>query len=343
MLGRIASAAIGLAAMACSGSTAGGISGGDVGGSSSGGGLTAQQACQDRAHALCTRYAGCAPERILVLYGDEPTCEARNASNCTNALSAPSTANTPAATEACAQAYAGWSCTDFIDNENLPTACAPRNGSVAGGGACGFNGQCQSGFCAIAPTSLCGTCATPPAAGDSCAQLTSCGPGLVCTTDTMTCVVLAAQGAACGKGAPCGDGLYCVGEQPTKEVQGSCQPAVEQLGGACDPTGQTGPGCDRNQLLTCDVPTKQCATIAVGVGGQPCGTNDVNGQTALCSGNGLCIGSSTGTPGTCTAAAADGAACDTQNGPGCQLLARCVVTSDGETAGTCQLSSSSCQ
>lgn len=330
MTRNIAWALVGLAAAACSGS-------------GGGGGVSAQQACQDEAHQRCTRLEACAPGRIQTQFGDEGTCESRYALTCTSALAAPNQGNTPATLEACAQAIPGWACTDFLDDQNAPSACVQQTGSVASGGACGFAGQCQSGYCAIAPNALCGTCAAPPSAGDSCAQLSTCGQGLFCTEDTQTCVVVAAQGAACGKGAPCGASLFCVGENATKGVQGTCQPAVAQAGASCDPTGQSGPGCDHNQLLACNTQTKQCATLTVAGSGQPCGTNDVDGQTALCGAGGVCTGASTGKPGTCTAAAADGAACDAQSGPGCMLLSRCVSAGDGGTAGTCQTSSASCQ
>jgi hypothetical protein len=338
MVKTVASVVMGLVVVACSGTS---TTGGDGGG----GGVSVQQACQDQSHARCTLLQSCSPERIQAQFGDEPTCEQRYTENCVTSLGAPSTGNSATITEGCSQAFASWACTDFLNDENIPPACAQVTGSIATGAACGFPGQCQSGFCAIAPDAACGVCDSPPAAGDSCAQLTTCGAGLVCTTDTFTCVVLAAQGASCGKGAPCGAGLSCVGANASKSIQGTCQTSVAQSGAACDPTGQTSAGCERNQLLTCNTQSKECAALTVAAGGQPCGTNDVNDQTALCSANGVCTGQGTGTPptpGTCTAAAADGAACDTVNGPGCMLLSRCVVTSDAGTAGTCQLSSASC-
>ena len=326
---------LGVALTACSSSTTTGT--GDGGG----GGISAQQACQDEAHARCTRYQSCAPGRVAIQYGDEGTCESRYAANCVTALSAPSNGNTPTLAEGCGQAFAVWDCTDFLNDANIPAACAQATGSIATGTACSFAGQCQTGFCAIPPSASCGVCAAPPSAGDSCAQLSTCGPGLVCTTDTQTCVALAAQGATCGKGAPCGAGLSCVGSQPANDVAGTCQPAGAQAGAACDPTVQTSAGCDRNQLLACNTQTKQCAALTVAAAGQPCGTNDVNDQTAFCSSNGVCSSTAANMPGTCTAAAADGAACDTQNGPGCMLLSRCVVSGSG-TAGTCQVSPATC-
>jgi hypothetical protein len=110
-------------------------------------------------------------------------------------------------------------------------------------------------------------------------------------------------------------------------------------GAPCDPQQKTGPGCDRNEAgLTCNGQSKQCAAITVNGGGGACG--DVDNQTALCSAGGICSGSGAGMAGTCMAAAADGAACDINLGPGCVQPARCVVTGSG-TAGTCQLATAS--
>jgi hypothetical protein len=231
----------------------------------------------------------------------------------------------------------------MLNDANIPVPCTRKTGTVANGAACAVPGQCQSGFCAILPTSACGVCAPQPAAGDSCAQVSTCGPGLVCTTDTQTCVVLGGQGAPCGMGAPCGAGLSCVGANASQGTLGMCLPAVAQAGATCDPTGQAAAGCDRNQLLTCNTQMKQCAALTVAAAGQPCGTNDVANQTALCSANGVCTGASAGMPGSCTAAAADGSPCDTQVGPGCMTLSRCITSSDASTTGTCEVAASTCQ
>jgi hypothetical protein len=296
---------------------------------------SAGSACADLAHARCSHLESCSATVVQIRYGDEATCETREKQNCTNALAAPGTGNSPSRSEDCSAAIAGWSCADFMNGANIPAACVQATGSVASGAACAFPGQCQTGFCAIAPGSACGTCAAAPAAGTSCAALTTCGQGtLVCTADTQTCVALATTvGASCGKGAPCGAGLQCVGANAASNTPGTCQTAATQLGATCDPQQQTGPGCDRAAGLVCNRKTKQCATAVVAAAGEACG--DVNNQPTFCAANATCTGSSAGQAGTCTAAAADGAACDTANGPDCEQQARCIVAS-GSTAGTCR-------
>jgi hypothetical protein len=149
----------------------------------------------------------------------------------------------------------------------------------------------------------------------------------------MTCVVVGAESAACGKGAPCGVGLSCVGADATTNTQGICQAAVETSGATCDPAQKTGPTCDRNAGLVCNGMSKTCQAIVLAAAGQPCG--DVDNQTATCSTEGTCTGASGTTPGTCTAGASDGAACET--GTNCIEPGRCVGTSgDGGITGTCQ-------
>jgi hypothetical protein len=328
----LAAVSLALSLLGCSSSTA------SNGADAWGGGPTADQACADSAHAKCTRLQTCSAADVETRYGDEQTCESREKRSCANALAAPGNGNNPTKTEACSQEYATWSCTDYLDTANVPAACKQASGSVADGAACAFAGQCASGFCAIVPGSACGTCGAPPSPGASCAQLTNCGQGLVCTFDTQVCVVYAASGAPCGKGAPCGAGLSCVGADAATATMGTCQAAVAASGATCDASQKTGPGCDRNLGLQCNSMSKQCATLTFGAGGQPC--DDVNNQFTPCSASGQCSTTMGGMAGTCTAAAADGAACDVMAGPPCLNPARCVVGSGGGTAGTCQLQSS---
>lgn len=335
--------------------------------------VSAAQACADNAHERCTQLQTCSPTDMQLRYGSESTCETRETNNCATALAEPLNGNTPAAVEACAGAYAGWACVDYLNDTNIPSACRQQLGPIVNGGSCAIDGQCQSGFCGIVPGSACGTCAAVPKVGASCAGLTGCGPGLACTTDTFKCVAFGVRGSACGKGAVCGIQLSCVGA--TNVAQGTCEQAGEEMGAACDPTEKTGGGCDRNAGLVCNagVPAavdagegvaeggaetdaesdaeggaetdadteaaastaRTCQPLVVAAAGQPCG-NDVGGQPVDCQAGGVCTGASGTTPGTCAAAAADGAPCDTANGPGCIIPARCIAS--GGTAGTCQYS-----
>jgi hypothetical protein len=318
--------------------------GGDqfVAGSEDGGqSVSADQACGDNAHDRCTRLQECSAEQMTVDYGSEGACETRLKLNCLNAIAAPSSGNTAARSEACAQAYATESCTDLLD-DNPPPSCVQATGSLANGEPCAFPGQCQTGFCAIVPGAGCGTCAAAPVAGASCLTLTTCGQVLSCITSVTTCSSFAPQGEPCSKSALCGTGLYCVGS--TNTTPGTCDSAVEDAGAPCDPAAKNGPGCDRQQGLTCSSVTRSCAPLPpYAVAGQPCGT--IDGVLVVCGGAGVCnaTGADAGPdaapdaspPFTCVVPAADSAECNLAVGPGCLSPARCIAA-DGGVSGTCQ-------
>jgi hypothetical protein len=101
-----------------------------------------------------------------------------------------------------------------------------------------------------------------------------------------------------------------------------------------------------------------CASEMIVAGGAECG--DVSAGVARCGANGTCVlmASDAGGPvdagpdagdggeiadaglptrGTCLAAASAGAACDVVNGPACVLPAKCVITTDGGTVGSCAI------
>ena len=333
-----------IAATSCGGGafTSGGDGPTEAGpGSLPDGGVVGQnQACGDRAHANCLEIQTCSAEVLATTYGDEGTCETRLKLFCLNSLSAATNGNSAAADEACAQAFANESCTNYFDLSPEP-ACVQAKGSLDDGKPCAFAGQCATGFCSIVPGAACGVCAEAPMPGASCAELTTCGQTLTCVSATKQCQAFAAQGAACGSAQPCGAGLFCVGAATTATSMqsGTCQRAVEQMGAPCDPQGKTAPGCDRLASLTCNSATKTCAPLAFAAAGQACGGN-VGNQFAACAGGATCVAQSSdaGPPSICVPAASDGAKCDLVAGPSCLDPARCI-TGDGSTSGTCQFPS----
>jgi hypothetical protein len=314
-------------------------------GCSSSSGVSADQACGDNAHAICMKMQSCAPANLQATYGDELTCETRAKATCLDVVAAPSTGASPAKTEACAKAYANYACFDYRNKANIPADCQQATGFVASGSACEYPGQCQSGFCAIVPGNSCGKCADAPKQGDSCASLTSCGPSLTCTSDTLVCTTPAAQMATCGTGQPCGAGLSCVAPAGAGTA-GTCQTAGSQAGASCDGTLKTGAGCDNPMSLYCDGLTKQCAQTAYVGAAQACGYDSSNGTLVECTA-GTCVGAAptTGQLGQCVGRAADNGACNVPDGgaatpsAGCLPSARCI-SSSGAT-GTCQTVSAS--
>jgi hypothetical protein len=228
------------------------------------------------------KIASCSATTFAIRYPDQATCESREKAQCMATLAAPSTGNSPQATEACVTALQGTViCADYLDSLP-PAACQAKFGTLAAGSPCAFNGQCQSSVCGIGPGSVCGMClAGPVAAGASCASL-FCGPGLECAFFSKTCGAPEVLGAACDT-LPCGPDLVCAGTNGMR----TCQ-AIASTAGA----------------------------------GQPCG--NINGAHVVCAAQGFCVVPMGQAMGICTAAAADGAACDDTNGPRCAIPARCV-------------------
>lgn len=328
MAGTLILVALSVLNIACSASTSS---------SDAGTGASADTACGHSAKATCTEMQACTPANIEATYGDEPTCEARLKATCLDSLSAPSTGNTADKAEACAQAYGGYACADYQNKTNVPGACQQATGLRSNGGACLYAAQCQGGFCAIVPGSACGTCADLPTQGDSCEQLTTCGPTLNCAGDTLVCTAFAAQNQACGVGQPCGAALSCVAPGGAGTA-GTCQPA-SQPGAACDGTLRTSASCDGALSQYCDGVTKQCAQTTYAAAGQACGYDSSTGTFVGCTA-GTCEGAdpSHGQLGTCVGRAADNGTCSVPDGgastpsAGCLPSARCISSS-----GTCQV------
>ena len=285
---------------------------------------TVADACNQVATARCDRLAACSMADLRKRWPDEATCIARETLACTEGQAAPNTAATPVTVSACADALAASTCESMFAAQP-PAACAPQDGPGAVGAACSFASQCSTGYCSVGPTTLCGTCETPPVAGADCTTA-GCGPTLVCVRATMQCQAPVAAGGACGKGLPCEETLACVGATDT--VMGTCTAQLTTVGATCDPTRKTGPDCASSAGVVCDAMTKQCVTQPLAAAGQPCGP--INGVNTACLAGATCVIPPGTTSATCIAPAADGAACDETTGPGCETPARCV-------GGTCQL------
>ena len=342
-----------LVALACGGTNDGSATSADAGAgteTSVDGAGDGTPACTQYATARCQKLDSCtAGLASRERFGDVATCIARGVLGCTAALAAPDTSATPDFFTACAAALTSSSCADFVDETNIPQACLNLAGPRAGGAACSFSAQCQSSWCLVPRGAACGVCAVRPAAGAACTTDSDCGArGLFCSK-AGTCAAHAILGAPCGDARPCGAALSCVGM--TKAAPGACAAAIVTVGAACDPKRATAAGCDGSLGLYCGFDGK-CASealvaapgacgrlVASDGGADDAGTSDAGVRefsVARCTGGASCAPASA-SQGTCVAPAADGAACDRENGPPCLAPARCVTTSDASTAGTCQL------
>ena len=341
-------AALILAPAACgNGSTAG--TGGSNG--TGGGGISAAKACADSAKASCTARDSCSNGYLNKrTYGDEATCETRAAASCAANLGSKGDAQTPAKIEACVAVYPTYSCTDLFDG-NPPAACVPPAGTGATGAACGVSAQCVSTFCAVSPNNVCGTCQPLPVVGATCQTQGDCGRDLACAktapaTDGKCAAWVPVDGACLTNVNPCAAGLSCVADDAMTMKMGTCKASAVTVGAACDATRQTMPSCNNNLGLVC-IPAMAgsgvgtCKTIQLAAAGAPCGiigSMPTTGFTA-CQAGGLCLKAAATDPaGTCLAAAADGAACDSDasKGPPCLAGSKCVPTAAPGTAGTCK-------
>lgn len=269
--------------------------------------VSPDKACTDAATALCNKLNACAAPLITVQYGDVATCQARAKIACTPTFMAPSTAATPNKLDDCAKSLDGLTCAQLFTHQTT-TACLPAAGKLADGAACGDDPQCTNSYCKKPAGQVCGVCSKRASAGASCTVEADCDYGLTCAGSV--CVSFGMAGAPCDAGHPCGLPNVC--------RNGTCaMPAG--AGQSCTPS--TGGGdCDQTAGLYCDPIKNTCVMAAYAGAGQPCGY--VNGTYTLCSGAGHCKLS--GVTGTCVGPAADGAACDSTNGPTCTSPAECV-------------------
>lgn len=312
-----------LVAMGCGGSTAAlggdggtGAEGGSGSGSSSGssGGVSAEQAATDAANAYCQRAEQCAPAYVSIGFGDVGTCAKRLKTELLPVFGSNGTSSTPAQTEACAQAIPQTTCADLLGRKN-PAACQTLPGMLPDGTACGADSQCHGTRCRVAPGAVCGTCSSPASAGAPCGADADCQPGMGCIS--AQCTVYGTEGASCTATQPCRPDLGCVG--------GTCG-APSPAGTACQSTAE----CDLLHGFACHPTSMTCQPFTFAQPSGACGL--VNGALVLCSGPGsLCKGAQAPSyQGSCVAFATDGASCDADAGPLCDVGAVC-------SGGTCQV------
>jgi|HubBroStandDraft_5_1064220.scaffolds.fasta_scaffold121427_1 hypothetical protein len=284
--------------------------------------LMSSDACTMLATAHCTQLMTCSPADLNKQFGTIAVCITRQALTCSGELAATDTGASASGVIACADALTAEACPAFL-GRGSPMACVfagPNDGT------CAFAAQCGTSFCSIGANALCGVCQNDPAPGAACTA-NGCGPNLGCDSNNNLCEAFAEANQACNPTTPCDHGLACVGD--TKTQNGSCQPQIATLGGACDETRKTRATCSDDAGLTCNTNTNQCVAQPLVAAGQPCGA--INGVDTECTAGATCNAAT----GKCVAPAADGAACDTSKGPGCLDPARCIPTTG--TAGTCKL------
>lgn len=281
-------------------------------------GDTPDQALTQYAEALCGLFDTCAPYMLGYLYGDLQTCVDRYVAGGGTAVlpQGPGVGRTPADVIACANAMSTMSCSELYAGAR-DTACPPIPGTLAEGGDCFSNLQCESGFCKRLGD--CGTCAPRIASGGACEFANNgCDDGLVCHSPTIadptTCTPTAQQGEACSPTVVCAGNLHC--------SSGTC----EQPGGEGDSCDGSEGSCNGLLGLRCSGGTCK-KTMTLAPAGQPCG---IQGSSYVpCVGTAYCDATSK----VCVAKSGDGEPCEPGSTNTCLYFASCqndVCTVDSE-------------
>ena len=298
--------------------------------------VSAAQACAELSVDRCTKLQMCSEADLERRFGDIGTCETREALACTADQMAPDTAATPAGALACGDARCRRAPAATSSARARRWRARSRRARARARASSARSARARSAR--PARPRCAGSVATCRIVGTSCAA-SGCGPTLICADNPQTCQVPGTANSSCNEAAPCGNGFSCVGT--TKNNPGSSKAEQITSGGACDPNHNTRSGCSGDAGLVCNENNNTCVNEPRVAAGQPCGV--INGIKNACLAGATCVIAANQVKGTCVAPAADGAACNTSTGPDCFFPARCIPTTSGGTAGTCQLpGSASC-
>jgi hypothetical protein len=245
--------------------------------------------CAAYANKFCAEIQACAPGWLQIAgYGDLAGCQRSYLASCNASLTAPGSAWTAALAEQCGDAYTGMSCSTFLGEGGIPTACLVRDGTAADGAPCSTPWQCKSGRCSLTTIGSCGTCVPVAPLGQPCTPNeilgSSCANDLVCaltpaSVTTPVCAMGAPMGGACADTAVC-------------PVDGYCEASTH----VCTKLPGVGQSCDASQIYycdpkqtgaLCDATTSMCLTISAPDGG--CGPDGGGGScTPATSDGGTC-------------------------------------------------------
>ncbi len=133
---------------------------------------------------------------------------------------------------ACADALSAVAC-DEIDMRSIEACEATFEGTVARGGDCTLDEECEGDSICVFSDACPGTCSGRLAAGENCTDDDRCEDGLVCSEATAKCVLPAGGGDPCG-GADepqCEFPLLCLGEDDDAGTPGVCLTQAEAFSG----------------------------------------------------------------------------------------------------------------
>ena len=265
-----------------------------------------ERACDGFARATCAKLASCAPGLHAHAYGlgaaGVARCEERSRLQCTYSGSLADTFWTPTLIKACGDSLAALACSRyFLDDQ---PACRGY-GRRPDGATCASADQCQGGRCTSPSATTCGTCARESGPGGPCDKDADCKqtPTTAVCTSAKVCRPVGAPGMPCAEDQPCNALSYCA-------PSGRCLPR-KGAGATCADAEE----CDVTRGVTCNKRLGTCVRFTIG---SRCVANP-DGTYQYCGGSAFCQSS-----GECLPPAADGAACDDENGPLCLWPAVCV-------------------
>jgi hypothetical protein len=271
-------------------------------------GTSAAKACADNAAAYCMQLQTCAPFLVTIQYGDELTCESRQAPGCLDALAAPGTGWTGDNLEICVKARTALDCSDFLHAKPQPAACLITG--TFNSQSCLYGAQCGTGYCRIASGASCGNCVAAGDTGAPCTTSSDCAGNLLCA-GSGTCQPPSPATGNCSTTIPCTPGTACIG--------GVC--VVPGGPGATCAAKNSSADCDYYQGVYCDGTTSKCTAYAVAQAGDACG----GATPTVCAGEATCFQS------LCIAPADDGSACNAASGLDCMAPSSCLGTEGGTT------------
>jgi hypothetical protein len=309
---------------------------GGVGGSAGSVGLTCADHDSDNADTTCANFATatcnfaltCEPA-FLSYFKSKDDCIAIIKAQCVNELKLTGTGKT--AGRVWAETQVLTSAKNCVPPVATYDATCNKQGTVAVGGACASDSQCNKGKCEL--TNYCGTCVAVPQLGDSCKQGDVCATGAYC--DGSTCKTQGGLGDTCTDANQCKTGFFC------------------QAGGTCAALGNAGASCAAQYECRTDLicsSDNKCVAVTFGKAGDTC--NSLLGMSCelgtFCQKDGKCqaiqAGSACGGSdflkcgagqycavtdtdagtSTCVALASAGETCSDTDGPACETFLSCI-------------------
>lgn len=214
---------------------------------------TVEAACSAFADALCAKIQSCTAFGLAALYVDVDTCKERQVLACKASSAATGQKGSADTLESCASSLSALSCPD-VTSVKLGASCRIP-GTLANGGACGYDSQCASSFCALAGDKQCGVCAEASTQGGACVN-GACSAGYACSPSDSKC--------------------YAPG---TAQVGASCQRLSD---------------CDIANGAACNTLTNKCIEVVLAGDDGKCGVNGLGNKYTTCRGGAACSSTANG-------------------------------------------------